>query len=230
MLATNGGTEPGLSSMKFKAVIFDMDGVLVDSEPLHQKAWQQILDGFGISFGKEDYKRIIGKTTFEVMVEYFQKWGIDEDPHFWSEQKEEAYRAIIHEELKPLDGLIPLIEFLKEAGTKLAIASSAIRKNVEAVIECIQLQKIFQSVLSIEDVSSPKPHPEIYLKSAENLQVAPFECAVIEDSVPGLQAAKRSGAFVIGITTSFPAEVLIAADWIAHSFSEIKSFLETRLV
>jgi|SRR5437773_953469 len=163
MLATDGGTESGLSSMKFKAVIFDMDGVLVDSEPLHQKAWQQILDGFGISFGK------------------------------------------------------------------LAIASSAIRKNVEAVIECIQLQKLFQSVLSIEDVSSPKPHPEIYLKSAENLQVAPFECAVIEDSVPGLQAAKGSGAFAIGITTSFPAEVLIAADWIAHSFSEIKSFLETRL-
>ena len=211
--------------MKFAAVIFDMDGVLVDSEPYHIESYQHALAKFGINFQGIDYKRFLGKTALQIFAELFQGNGVQENPQEWAERKEAFYRVIIEKQLQPAKELIPLLDELLRFGTKLGVATSAPRKNLEAVLRCTQLKSYFQSTLGLEDITHPKPHPEIYLKSATRLGMSTSRCAVIEDSVVGLEAARAAGMFAIGITTSSPAELLTPANVIFDSFSQICSFL-----
>ena len=216
-------------SVQFRGVIFDVDGVLVDSEPLHQRAWEQILGGFGITLTDLEFKKLMGKTTHQILAMYFEQCGIQEDLEFWSFKKDEVYRSLVHEELKPLDGVVSLLEYLKSRKIRIGVASSAVRENVQAALDCLGPQISFDSILSVEDITHPKPDPEIYLKMAQKLELPPNNCAVIEDSVPGIQSAKQAGAFVIGITTSVHPQTLTAADLVLSSFHEIRLFLEPRL-
>jgi len=211
--------------MGFGAVIFDMDGVLVDSEPYHIEAYQRVLAKFGINFQKSDYKRILGKTALEIFTELFQRNGVQENPQEWAERKEATYREVIEKQLQPTKELIPLLDELLVNRTKLGVATSAPRKNLEAVLRCTKLERYFQSTLGLEDITHPKPNPEIYLKSATRLGIPISQCAVIEDSVIGLESARAAGVFAIGITTSFPAGLLTPANIIFDSFSQICSFL-----
>jgi HAD superfamily hydrolase (TIGR01509 family) len=214
---------------QFKGVIFDVDGVLVDSEPLHQRAWKQILEEFGITLSDAQFHRLMGKTTHQILAMYFEQYGIREDLEFWSFKKDEVYRSLVHEELKPLDGVVSLLEFLRSRKVRMGVASSAVRQNVKAALDCLGPDICFDSILSVEDITHPKPNPEIYLKAAQALELPPSDCGVIEDSLPGIQSAKEAGAFVIGITTNVHPLALTVADLVCSSFHEIRLFLEPRL-
>jgi len=214
---------------RFRGIIFDVDGVLVNSEPLHHRAWKQILVEFGIQLSDEQFHRLMGKTTHQILKMYFEQYGIQEDLEFWSFKKDEVYRSLVHKELKPLDGVVSLLEFLMSRKIRIGVASSAVRQNVEAALDCLGPQVSFDSILSVEDIIHPKPDPEIYLKAAQNLKLTPNDCGVIEDSIPGVQSAKEAGAFVIGITTNVHPQGLTAADLVCSSFHEIRHFLEPRL-
>jgi beta-phosphoglucomutase len=214
---------------QFRGVIFDVDGVLVDSEPLHQRAWEQILAEFGITLSSAQFHLLMGKTTHQILAMYFEQYGIREDLEFWSFKKDEVYRSLVHEELKPLDGVVSLLEFLKSRKIRIGVASSAVRQNVEAALDCLGPEVSFDSILSVEDIMHPKPDPEIYVKAAQSLDLSPNDCVVIEDSLPGIQSAKQAGAFVIGITTNVHPQGLTAADLVCSSFHEIRLFLEPRL-
>ena len=214
----------------FKGVIFDMDGVLVDSEPLHQRAWKQTLGELGIPLTDEQFRQLMGKTTRQIFSLYFEKHGIQADLEYWSFKKDEAYRALVHRELQPLDGVVPFVMYLNSRKIRMAVASSAVRLNVQAALDCLKLEGMFQAVLSVEDITHPKPDPEIYLTAAAQLGLAPVDCAVIEDSLPGIQSARQAGAFVVGITSNFPAETLAIADRVCASFQEIHEFLQPRLL
>ena len=206
-----------------------MDGVLVDSEPLHHKAWKQVMEEFGISVSDAQFRKLMGKTTHEILSLYFEQYGIQEDLDFWSHKKDEVYRSMVPQELKPLDGVVSLIEYLKSRKIRIGVASSAVRPNVEAALECLGLEKVFDSILSVEDILHPKPDPEIYLKAARRLELSPNECVVIEDSLPGIQSAKQAGSFVIGITSNFHPPAFAAADLVCSSFHQIRQFLEPQL-
>jgi beta-phosphoglucomutase len=214
---------------QFKGVIFDVDGVLVDSEPLHQKAWRQVLGQLGVSMSDEQFHLLMGKTTDQIMSMYFRQYGIQEDLNFWSYKKDEAYRTLVHKELKPLDGVVPFLLYLKSRQIKIGVASSAVQKNVQAALDCLGVEKGFDAILSVEDITHPKPNPEIYLKAARSLGLAASDCIVIEDSLPGVQSAKQAGAFVIGITTNFSPKTLAIADQICTSFLEIRRFVDPHL-
>jgi HAD superfamily hydrolase (TIGR01509 family) len=202
-------------------VIFDVDGVLVNSEPLHQRAWKQVLKELGISLSNQQFRLLMGKTTDQIMSMFFEQHDIREDVSFWSYKKDEVYRTLVHKELKPLEGVVPFLLHLKARQVKIGVASSAVRKNVQAALDCLGVEDGFNVVLSVEDITHPKPDPEIYLKAAQSLGLAASDCVVIEDSLPGIQSAKQAGTFVIGITTNFASEALAIADHVCLSFPEI---------
>lgn len=206
-----------------------MDGVLVDSEPLHRKAWKQVLRELGISMSDEQFRLLMGKTTDQIMSRYFEQYGIREDLDYWSYKKDEVYRTLVQKELKPLDGVVGFLLYLKSRQVKIGVASSAVQQNVQAALDCLGLEDGFDAILSVEDITHPKPNPEIYLKAAQSLGLAASDCVVIEDSLPGIQSAKQAGTFVIGITTNFSSEALAIADQVCTSFLEISEFVAPHL-
>ncbi|MFW5841295.1 MAG: HAD family hydrolase, partial [Planctomycetota bacterium] len=140
----------------------------------------------------------------------------------WDDQKEAAFRAILHETFPAMDGAEQLIERLDEAGFRLAVGSSGPRENVQAAMENLPGASRFAAVVTGNDVSRGKPHPEVFLKAAERLGVHPGRCAVVEDAVAGLQAATAAGMVAIGLTGTTQRQALDSqADMVVESLHDL---------
>lgn len=180
-----------------KAVIFDMDGVLIDSEPVYLQSLRQFLIDHDVTFDEEKLKKTVGSSvakTDEIMYSFFSE-GTD----FTAFQEE--FHTIM---FPPIDykaiqnkGIKETLEEIKQRGIKLAIASSSPIEIIEKVCEELKIRSYFDSLLSGEMFHESKPHPEIYIKSAELLEVKPEECLVVEDSTYGIMAGKAAGMKVL---------------------------------
>jgi beta-phosphoglucomutase family hydrolase len=205
------------------AVIFDMDGVLLDSGPPHFRSWQLLARENGLEMTETLFWESFGKTNDQILPLLFKRSLKAEESKRFSDRKEELYREIIRGKVQPLPGLKKLIEDLAKPGMKLAVGSSGPRLNVELVIEELGLGEYISSYTCAEDVTRGKPDPEVFIKAAKKLGIPPERCLVVEDSVHGIEAAMRAGMKCIAITTTNHREVLSGAQKVIDSFEELKS-------
>jgi HAD superfamily hydrolase (TIGR01509 family) len=191
------------------AVIFDMDGVLVDSNPFHLRKWADLLNHHQIAFNEPDLPKLILGQRNDTALRYFFGQDLDKkECRRLEEELEETFREAFKSHAKPLLGLEPLILACRDAGIPMAVASSAMLKNVDFVVDALGFREYFNYVVSGDEVSCPKPDPEIYLKAARNLDQKPEHCVAFEDSFVGIESAKRAGMKCVAIGSSFPVDEL----------------------
>lgn len=209
-----------------KAVIFDMDGVLVDSERIHYLAYNKLLRKHGKEISKEYFKRkLFGVPAKQNFIKIFSEQGenIDETKSDeLAKEKDKYYREISQSELTSFDGATELLKLLRKNGLKTALATSASKENVEMVIKKFGWENYFDAVVTADDVKKGKPDPEIFLKAGKFLGVNSQECIVIEDSKHGIEAAKKAGMKCIAVTTTHKKAELNAADLAIDSVKEIR--------
>lgn len=201
------------------ALIFDMDGVIVDSNPYHKIALQRFCLQHGHELTEQQLReRIYGRTNKEWLTNLFGDLSENQWRRF-ADEKEELYRELFKSAIRPVAGLPAFLKTMKQVGVPMAIGTSAPRSNVDFTLGNTQLEEYFPVVLDDSAITHSKPHPEIYLKAAAALGYPNEQCIVIEDSLSGVTAGKKSGSKVIGITTTHTAEELHEADFIIHDFN-----------
>jgi HAD superfamily hydrolase (TIGR01509 family) len=210
---------------KPQAVIFDMDGVIVDSESRHERAFLDTVEriGYGQTHGI-NFQDYVGRSDRELWEEFLSR----HQPGYSAEEllRMKSLRVVeILQRDQPLfDGLPELIEQL-EARYRLALASGSDRVIVEAVLDLDHLRRHFPVAVSCNDVARGKPEPDIFLRAAELLGVRPRDCWVIEDSKPGISAGRAAGMTVVAITNTHPAAELAQADFVVATYPEIARLL-----
>ena len=185
-----------------QAVIFDMDGTMVNNMMIHHYAWQRKLATLGLDWTIEEVKERVHGVNEEILERLFGDRFTPKERAQIAFEKEEAYREIFLPQLKLIDGLAPFLDQLKEANILMAVASAAPPENVDFVLDNLNLRSYFSAVLHSRSVENGKPHPEIYLKTAAALRKNPEDCVVFEDSVVGATAGANAGCPVIVVTTT----------------------------
>lgn len=203
------------------AILFDMDGVLVDSNPSHRIALREFCSKYGFELSDDELRdRIYGRTNREWLTNLFGARD-EHDLKNWAEEKEALYRKLYENDIRPVAGLVAFLNHLDEHQIDRAIGTSAPPANVEFTLRKTGLGKYFKVILDETFVSRGKPDPEIYLKSAAALGYEPNRCIVIEDSLSGIAAGKAAGTKVIGITTTHTPEELRMADMVIDDFTAL---------
>jgi beta-phosphoglucomutase len=204
--------------MKKFAVIFDMDGVLVDTNPYHKQAILRFCEKYNRLLNEDELrKHVWGRMNREWIGHLFE--GISPELLAqYADEKEALFREIYAPFIEPVAGLIPFLELLKAHKIPIGIGTSAPRANVDFVFEHLGIESFFSQVLDERHVRHGKPHPEIYQKVAEALGFAPEDCIVFEDSLSGVRSGKSAACRVIGITTTHTPEELSETDWAIPNF------------
>lgn len=210
---------------KFAAVIFDMDGVIVDSEPLHKRAFETLFE----ELGKQHDHGIIfheyyGRSDRALLKDFIEKHKIPNELEDLTQRKLKYFLQYLREHRPVFKELHALLPDLKKK-YKLAIASSSQHRVIDVVMEISGLRPHFEVIVGFEDIRFTKPDPEIYFTAAKRLGVRPSDCCVIEDAALGVQAAKMAGMTCLGLTTSLPAEKLKRADFVVRDFEQVRELL-----
>jgi beta-phosphoglucomutase family hydrolase len=206
---------------KIRAVIWDMDGVIVDTAPYHLKAWQEALSRRGVKFTEADFRHSFGQRNDTIIRSAMGEDTSRELIEAISQEKEESFRQRIGQHIQPLPGVIALIKSLQEHGFKMALASSAPIANIELLTRSLGIDSCFQTIISDQDVTKGKPDPQGFELAARKLGVEPTNCIVIEDAVAGVTAAKRAGMHCLAVTNTHPATSLAAADLIVDTLEAV---------
>lgn len=205
-----------------EAVIFDMDGVLADSEPLIKASAVQMYREKGHTVQPDDFNPFVGTGELRFIGGVAEKYGIELDLEEAKARTYEIYLELVPKELRPYPGGKELFDACRAKGLKLALASSADRMKIDANLDHIDLKPaIWDAIVSGEEVTRKKPAPDIFMIAASKIGVNPGACVVIEDAVHGVQAAKSAGMFCVGVAQTFPREDLAEADWVVESLKEI---------
>lgn len=187
-----------------KAIIFDMDDVIVNSAHMHFDAYERSLKHFGLPSCKlpEDLKTSIYgmriKEIMELLVDHFK---MDVDVIELTKWRNKYFLEIVKEGMKPMPGLEVLVKNIEDWGLKRALATSGVREYVNEILNQFGLTNFFGHIVTGDDVKNPKPAPDVFLKAAEGIGIEPSNCAVIEDADKGIQAAKAAGMLAIGLQT-----------------------------
>ena len=199
----------------FKAVIYDMDGVLIDSEPLWKIAMEQVFHEVGCNLSKKDFEKTVGLRLDEVIDFWYlhQPWG-NVSPNEVLEKIIQQMVMLIRQNGQCLPGVIESLKFFKAHGFKIGLATSSYEILIDTVLEVLQIKSYFDITHSAEHEKHGKPHPAVYLHTAEALHVKATDCIVIEDSINGVIAGKAARMYVVCIPekTHFPNPKLILAD------------------
>lgn len=205
-----------------RGVIFDMDGVITDNNPYHEEAWAEFCRNYGIRLTEEEiHQYIFGRIARDTLEYVFKKTLSVEEIDNYVALKEKIYRELYEPHIKPVIGLMELLNTLKQQGFMLGMATSAPPGNVQFMFDHIPVKDFFDIVLDGESIRKGKPNPEIYIKVIGRLGLSPSECVVFEDSIPGIKAARAAGAIVIGVATTHKAETLKNVNAIIHDFTEV---------
>jgi HAD superfamily hydrolase (TIGR01509 family) len=216
--------------MNSVAVLFDMDGVIADTNPFHKKAIRDFCSRYGFRLTEEELRsRVYGRTNKDWITNLFGSLTPQELQRY-AEEKEEQFRDLYVPYIKPVDGLVDFLRQLQQEKIPCAIATSAPPANVDFVLKHIPIRNYFEVILDERSVSYGKPHPEIYLKTAAALGLPGEQCVVIEDSLSGVASAKAAGCKVIGITTTHTPEELKETDLAVNDFTGLTVADVVRLV
>jgi HAD superfamily hydrolase (TIGR01509 family) len=209
----------------FQAVIFDMDGVIVDSEKHHERAFYGVLHELGFDGpGSLKFADYVGRSEFELWGEFIARNKPVQTLEDLLALKRQRVVEAMREHQPVFEEIPGLVEKLAARGP-LAIASGSERTVIETVLSLKGLRRFFSAVVSCSDVTRGKPAPDIFLRAAELLKVAPQDCVVIEDSKPGVVAGLAAGMKVIAITNTYPAAELRQATHVARTYAEIEQLL-----
>ncbi len=205
-----------------KAVIFDMDGVMIDSEPLWEKTEHILLGRRDITYTADLRDQIVGLNQNDSGKLLVDTFGLNEEVEDIINERVEILTEIYEQELEVVAELIPLLNQLQEHNFDLAVASSSPMRLINFVLDMFSLHKYFPIVVSGECTENGKPHPAIYLHTAEKLKVNPSECVAIEDSINGLKSAKAAGMYCIAVPDKrLSQEEFHNADLIVPSLNRI---------
>jgi beta-phosphoglucomutase len=205
------------------AVIFDMDGVLADTGPIHYQSWVKIAKEIGKRFSKELFKSTFGKQSIPIIRKLV---GTDYDEDLvrkWADLKEKYYREMLRDNIVPLPGVLRLLKELNRLKFKLAVGSSGPPENVDMLLNSLEIARYFNIVITASDVKNGKPAPDVFLIASEKLKILPSNCIVIEDAPVGIEAAKNAGMKCIALETTHPAKKLSMADLVISDLSKIRT-------
>lgn len=212
------------------AVIFDMDGVIVDTNPYHEKSILQFCDKYGFHLTEAELRaKVYGRTNRAWITNLFGSLT-EQQLTAYADEKEKLFREMYAPFIQPVKGLINFLNLLADHKIPRAIATSAPRANVDFVLEHTTIRKYFDIILDERMVTHGKPDPEIYLKTATALKLPNDRCIVIEDSLSGVTSGKSSGSKVIGITTTHSAEELQHTDLVINDFDDLSINILSDLV
>jgi beta-phosphoglucomutase len=207
-----------------KAVIFDMDGVIADTNPHHEIAWRKYYEQHGRTLSNEEFvAHISGKHNRQIVYHLFPGQDIPlETIDRLGAEKEALFRKIYAPDIQPVPGLSAFLAMLRERGIKTAVATSAPVENLDFVLDTLGLRTYFDALLHEKLVTNPKPDPEIYLKAMGMLGTSAEESIVFEDSMTGIRAGRASGAKVVGVATTHSLDELAAVtDDVITDFTEM---------
>ncbi len=209
--------------MQKYAVIFDIDGVLVDSYAAHYQSWKQLAENYGRTCSESEFADQFGRTTREVLGTQWADANLTEaDYRRLDDEKEELYRQIIAAEFPEMPHAKSLIQDLHQIGWRIALGSSGPVENVNLAIEKLEIQELIQSAISGNDVTHGKPHPEVFLKAAEQMDVPAKSCVVIEDASHGIEAARAAEMKSIGfVSRGRTREELKSADLLIDHLDQV---------
>jgi len=204
------------------AFLFDMDGVIIDSNPFHKISLRQFCQQHGHDLTDEQLReKIYGRTNKDWIPAVFGNIDAAQVAQY-GEEKEALFREMYKNDIEPLKGLIAFLEQMDAAGIPRAIGTSAPRSNVDFTLDKTHTGKFFTTILDESFVNKGKPDPEIYLKAAAALKIDPKQCVVFEDSLAGVASGKAAGCKVVGITTTHTPEELSQADITVPDFSVLE--------
>jgi len=196
-----------------RAVLWDMDGTLVDSEELHWISWRETMANEGIAITREQFLASFGQRNDSTIPRWLGAASTPERVERISYDKDELYRNLVRKNgISPLPGVADWVRRLHEQGWLQAIASSAPRANVDVVLEALAAADRFQSIVSAEDVRRGKPDPEVYLTAASRVGASPERCIVVEDALAGVEGARNAGMRSIGVSHNgkhLPADIVV---------------------
>jgi len=212
-----------------RAVLWDMDGVLVDSAEYHYAAWREALAREGVDLSYDAFRATFGQRNDTILRYLLGPDLPDSEVARIGDLKESLYRELVQTRgITPLSGVLDWLARLRDQGWRQAIASAAPRANVDAIVRALGIAHYFGAITSSEDVTRGKPDPQVYLIAAQRLSVPPARCVVVEDAPAGVEGARRAGMRCIGVTSTHPhldADLVVAAlsDLPADSFEKLAS-------
>ena len=199
-----------------RAVLWDLDGTLADSAEYHWLSWRDTLSAEGVEISYDQFLASFGLKNDRILAGWLPPPHIPEVIQRIGDAKEEEYRRLAHTRgLTPLPGAVEWVRRLHDAGWRQAIASSAPRLNVEAMLDALKVTEYFDAVASAEDVTAGKPDPQVFLAAAAKLHASPHRCVVVEDAAAGIEAARRAGMACIGVSATARLDADIAVSSLA---------------
>lgn len=203
-----------------------MDGVIVDSEPIHERAFLELFAELGYAENHGiDFVAYYGRSDRALLVDFYAQHPVPYSLDELTARKQRHFLEILERE-RPIFPAIPSLVAQLSRHYPLAIASGSNHTVINTVVEMGALRPFFKVLVSVHDVSKPKPAPDVFLRAAELLEVAPAQCCVIEDSAVGVEAALAAGMPVIAITNSLPAEALSRSTWVVRDYKDIERLLD----
>ena len=217
-----------------KAVLFDMDGVIVDTEPLHRKAYYQMFDDVNIAVDSALYESFTGQSTINICKRLVTHFKLNVSPEYLMGLKRKHYKYLFNndEDLALIHGVLDLIKEYHSNAITLVVASSASMLGINQIFERFDLDQYFSAKFSGADLKKSKPHPEIFIKAAESTGFHKSQCMVIEDSTNGIKAAHSAGIFCAGFKSEhssgqdYDLANIVISDFKAIRFSNSESFFK----
>ena len=201
-------------------VIFDMDGVLIDSYAAHFEAWRRMLQNHGLDITEAQFAATFGQTNADIFAGLFPSLPRDRYAAL-GEEKEALFRQVITHRFPEKAGASDLVRALHAAGARLAIGSSGPPENVRAALSRLPAGGLFEATTDGSEIRRGKPHPEVFLKAAAKISLPPRRCVVVEDAPVGVAAGKAAGCAVVAVTGTAPRSQLAEADLVVDSLREL---------
>jgi HAD superfamily hydrolase (TIGR01509 family) len=177
-----------------KLIIFDMDGLMIDSEPFHQKAFDTVFQKYGKRLTVEDNNTFyVGISDRDAAGDMVKRYSLPLSPEELVREKQKAYKELVAHQINPQEGLIHLLKDLQDNGYMKVIASSSMLDEIELIVNRLKIQEYIENYFSAQQVENGKPEPDIFLLAAEQMKVKPDQCLVLEDAPSGVKAAKAAG-------------------------------------
>ena len=201
-------------------VIFDMDGVLIDSADLHYQSWTQLAMELGKHVTQDQFEATFGRHNNDIIPMVFNVTSLEETQQL-ADRKEDIYRNSIHHDTPIVHGAVNLIQALHKAGVSLAIGSSAPLANIELVLSIMKVDHLFTAMVSADEVTRGKPDPQVFSLACQNLNLKPNQCVVIEDAPAGIEAARAADTKCVAVLMHHPRSAFTQADVIVEKLDEL---------
>ena len=211
-----------------KALFFDMDGTLLNSETLHEQAWFDTLAQFDLSLSKDWFHQWTGSTDYHLLEGIQNQFGVTLDFPALFEEKRNRFLAIAENSPLTFEGVVQGLQYLSQY-LPIILVTSSTKIGAENVLKWANIRQYFKHIITFDDVINPKPKPEPYLMAAKYVGFNPSECVAFEDSIAGITAAKAAGCFTVAVANSLSKEKLMAADLVLGNSLEMMEWASRKL-